>query len=112
MGIEAFRYDGKTALVIGGATGMGAATAQVVSELGGSVTVMDVADVRFPVKRAVRRSRLLVQPRRERNQRHLLPRRSRTDLLRHLRNVREGVRELKPAPEIATGLDHQRLEDP
>jgi NAD(P)-dependent dehydrogenase (short-subunit alcohol dehydrogenase family) len=54
MGIESFRYDGKTVLVIGGATGMGAATAQVVSELGGAVTVMDVAEVGFPVKEAIR----------------------------------------------------------
>jgi len=54
MGIESFRYDGKTALVIGGATGMGAATAQLVSELGGAVTVLDVADVAFPVKEAIR----------------------------------------------------------
>jgi NAD(P)-dependent dehydrogenase (short-subunit alcohol dehydrogenase family) len=54
MGIESFRYDGKRALVVGGATGMGAATARVVGDLGGAVTVMDVADVDFPVKEAVR----------------------------------------------------------
>ena len=35
MGIDAFRYDGKRALVIGAATGMGAATAKLVADLGG-----------------------------------------------------------------------------
>ena len=54
MGIEAFRYDGRRALVIGGATGMGAATARAVAELGGEVTVMDVAEVDFDVAQAVR----------------------------------------------------------
>jgi NAD(P)-dependent dehydrogenase (short-subunit alcohol dehydrogenase family) len=54
MGIESFRYEGKSALVIGGASGMGAATAQLVSELGGTVTVMDVADVALPVKQTIR----------------------------------------------------------
>jgi NAD(P)-dependent dehydrogenase (short-subunit alcohol dehydrogenase family) len=54
MGIESFRYDGKRALVVGGATGMGAAVAQLVSELGGSVTVMDVACVQFPVEHVIR----------------------------------------------------------
>lgn len=53
MGIEAFRYDGKRTLVIGGATGMGAATARAVAELGGEVTVLDVAEVDFPVKQAI-----------------------------------------------------------
>ena len=52
MGTEAFRYDGKRALVVGGATGMGAATAQLVADLGGEVTVLDVAEVDFPVKHA------------------------------------------------------------
>jgi NAD(P)-dependent dehydrogenase (short-subunit alcohol dehydrogenase family) len=33
--IEAFRYDGKRALVVGGATGMGAAAARTVAALGG-----------------------------------------------------------------------------
>ena len=31
------RYDGKRALVVGAATGMGAATAQTVTRLGGEV---------------------------------------------------------------------------
>ena len=53
MGIEAFRYDGKRALVVGGATGMGAATAQLVADLGGEVIAMDVADIAYPVKEAI-----------------------------------------------------------
>jgi NAD(P)-dependent dehydrogenase (short-subunit alcohol dehydrogenase family) len=44
MGPEAFRYDGKRALVVGGASGMGAATASLVHALGGHVTVVDVQD--------------------------------------------------------------------
>jgi NAD(P)-dependent dehydrogenase (short-subunit alcohol dehydrogenase family) len=42
---EAFRFDGKRALVVGGATGMGAATAALVQDLGAEVVVMDLADV-------------------------------------------------------------------
>ncbi len=45
MGIEAFRYDGKRALVVGGATGMGAATARLLQDLGADVVVMDYAPV-------------------------------------------------------------------
>jgi NAD(P)-dependent dehydrogenase (short-subunit alcohol dehydrogenase family) len=45
---EAFRYDGKRALVVGGATGMGAAVARLVLELGGEVVVMDHAPVDLP----------------------------------------------------------------
>ncbi len=53
-GIEAFRYDGKRALVVGGATGMGAAAAQTVGNLGGEVVVMDYAPVEFPVAEAIK----------------------------------------------------------
>ncbi|HEX5587003.1 MAG TPA: short-chain dehydrogenase, partial [Acidimicrobiia bacterium] len=52
-GFEAFRYDGKRALVVGGATGMGAAAAQTVAALGGEVVVLDYADVDFPVAQAI-----------------------------------------------------------
>jgi len=45
---DAFRYDGKKALVVGGATGMGAATAQLVQEAGADVVVMDFAEVTLP----------------------------------------------------------------
>jgi NAD(P)-dependent dehydrogenase (short-subunit alcohol dehydrogenase family) len=48
MGSEAFRYDGKRALVVGGATGMGAATAALVQDLGAEVVVMDHAEVTLP----------------------------------------------------------------
>ena len=45
MKADSFRYDGKRALVVGGATGMGAATAELVQDLGAEVVVMDYADV-------------------------------------------------------------------
>ena len=54
MSIDAFRYDGKRALVVGGATGMGAAAAKIVGDLGGEVVVMDYADVPFPVAKAIK----------------------------------------------------------
>ncbi|AKK25496.1 SDR family oxidoreductase [Mycobacterium sp. EPa45] len=46
---EKFRYDGKHALVVGGATGMGAAAAKAAAELGAEVTVLDHAPVGFEV---------------------------------------------------------------
>ena len=45
MNASSFRYDGKRALVVGGATGMGAATAELVKDLGAEVVVMDYAPV-------------------------------------------------------------------
>lgn len=46
MGLfDAFRYDGKRALVVGGATGMGAAAAELVLDAGAETIVMDFADV-------------------------------------------------------------------
>jgi NAD(P)-dependent dehydrogenase (short-subunit alcohol dehydrogenase family) len=45
---DAFRYDGKRALVVGGATGMGAAVAELVAAAGAEVVVMDVAPVTAP----------------------------------------------------------------
>lgn len=50
---DAFRYDGKRALVVGGATGMGAATAQLVQDAGGDVVVMDYAEVTLPGVKAI-----------------------------------------------------------
>ncbi len=44
MGIEKFRFDGKNAVVVGGASGMGLAAATLVGELGGTVTVADVKE--------------------------------------------------------------------
>lgn len=52
--MSAFGYDGKRVLVIGGATGMGAAAAQTVSALGAEVVVMDVADVDYPVSESIK----------------------------------------------------------
>ena len=48
MKADAFRYDGKRAVVVGGATGMGAATAELVQDLGAEVVVMDFAEVTLP----------------------------------------------------------------
>ena len=42
---DAFRYDGKRVLVVGGATGMGAAAAELVQDAGAEVVVMDYAEV-------------------------------------------------------------------
>jgi NAD(P)-dependent dehydrogenase (short-subunit alcohol dehydrogenase family) len=50
---DAFRYDGKRALVVGGASGMGAATAELVQDAGAEVVVMDVADVALPGAKAI-----------------------------------------------------------
>jgi NAD(P)-dependent dehydrogenase (short-subunit alcohol dehydrogenase family) len=51
---DAFRYDGKRALVVGGATGIGAAAARTVAALGGEVVVMDSAPVDYPVAEAIK----------------------------------------------------------
>ncbi len=53
MSIDLLKYDGKRALVIGGATGMGAATARRVMELGGEAIVMDVAEIPFQVAQSI-----------------------------------------------------------
>jgi len=42
---DAFRYDGKRVVVVGGATGMGAATAELALDAGAEVVVMDFAEV-------------------------------------------------------------------
>ncbi|HEY7106988.1 MAG TPA: SDR family oxidoreductase [Acidimicrobiia bacterium] len=51
---DAFRYDGKRALVVGGATGMGAAAARVVQDAGADVVVMDYAEVGQPGVKAIK----------------------------------------------------------
>jgi NAD(P)-dependent dehydrogenase (short-subunit alcohol dehydrogenase family) len=51
---DAFRYDGKRALVVGGASGMGAATAQLLQDAGAEVVVMDFAEVTLPGAKAIR----------------------------------------------------------
>jgi NAD(P)-dependent dehydrogenase (short-subunit alcohol dehydrogenase family) len=50
---DAFRYDGKRALVVGGASGMGAATAELVQDAGAEVVVMDYADIKLPGAKAI-----------------------------------------------------------
>jgi NAD(P)-dependent dehydrogenase (short-subunit alcohol dehydrogenase family) len=52
--VQAYRYDGKRALVVGGATGMGAAAARTAAALGAEVVVMDHAPVDFPVAEAIK----------------------------------------------------------
>jgi NAD(P)-dependent dehydrogenase (short-subunit alcohol dehydrogenase family) len=50
---DAFRYDGKRALVVGGATGMGAAVAELVKDAGAEVVVMDRAEVTLSGVKAI-----------------------------------------------------------
>jgi NAD(P)-dependent dehydrogenase (short-subunit alcohol dehydrogenase family) len=52
-GIEQFRYDHKRVLVVGGATGMGAAAAKTAAALGAQVVVMDYAPVDYAVAQAI-----------------------------------------------------------
>ena len=46
-------YKGKRVLVVGGATGMGAAAAQIAKDLGAHVTVMDFASVDYDADRVI-----------------------------------------------------------
>ena len=50
---SAFRYDGKRALVVGGASGMGAAVAAVVQDAGAEVVAMDFAEITLPGAKAI-----------------------------------------------------------
>ena len=50
---DAFRYDGKQVLVVGGATGMGAAAAELARDAGAEVVVMDFAEVTLPGVQAI-----------------------------------------------------------
>jgi NAD(P)-dependent dehydrogenase (short-subunit alcohol dehydrogenase family) len=52
-GIDQFRYDGKRALVVGGATGMGAAAAKIVGDLGAEVINLDYAPVESGLGRGI-----------------------------------------------------------
>ena len=54
MGIERLRYDGKRAVVSGAATGMGAAAARILADLGAEVHALDVAPVEYRVEQAIR----------------------------------------------------------
>lgn len=53
MATSRFRYDGKRVLVVGGATGMGAAAAKGVAELGAQVIVMDVAAIDYACAQSI-----------------------------------------------------------
>ncbi len=54
MGLfDAFSYNGKRAVVVGGATGMGAAVAEVVKDAGAEVVVMDRAPVTLDGVKAI-----------------------------------------------------------
>ena len=50
---DAFRYDGKRVLVVGAASGMGAATAALVQDAGAEVVAMDFADMTIPGAKAI-----------------------------------------------------------
>ena len=50
---DAFRYEGKRVLVVGGATGMGAAAAELARDAGAEVVVMDFAKVSLAGVRAI-----------------------------------------------------------
>lgn len=54
MDSSSFRFDGKRALVVGGATGMGRATAALVQDLGADVVVMDWAEVTLSGVKAIK----------------------------------------------------------
>jgi NAD(P)-dependent dehydrogenase (short-subunit alcohol dehydrogenase family) len=51
---DAFRYDGKRVVVVGGASGIGAAAAQLAQDAGAEVVVMDFAEVTVPGVKAIR----------------------------------------------------------
>lgn len=53
MTIDLFRYEGKRVVVVGGATGMGAATARMAADLGGEVIVLDVAPVEYDCAQSI-----------------------------------------------------------
>lgn len=50
---DAFRYDGKRVLVVGAATGMGAAVAELVRDAGAEVVVMDIAECKLAGAKAI-----------------------------------------------------------
>jgi NAD(P)-dependent dehydrogenase (short-subunit alcohol dehydrogenase family) len=50
---DAFRYDAKRALVVGAASGMGAAVAALVQDAGAEVVAMDFAEITLPGTKAI-----------------------------------------------------------
>ena len=53
MTMGLFRYDGKRVVVVGGATGMGASTARMATDLGAEVVVIDVAEVAYDCAQSI-----------------------------------------------------------
>ena len=53
MTMDLFRYDGKRVVVVGGATGMGASTARMATDLGAEVVVIDVAEVAYDCAQSI-----------------------------------------------------------
>jgi NAD(P)-dependent dehydrogenase (short-subunit alcohol dehydrogenase family) len=51
---DAFRYDGKRVLVVGAASGMGAAVAELVQDAGAEVVVMDIAECSLAGAKSIR----------------------------------------------------------
>ena len=49
-----FQLTGRRALVIGGASGMGAAVARLSVDLGAEIAVLDVAEITYPVAQSIR----------------------------------------------------------
>ena len=50
---DAYRYDNKRVLVVGGASGMGAAVAELALDAGAEVVVMDFAEVKLPGAKSI-----------------------------------------------------------
>jgi NAD(P)-dependent dehydrogenase (short-subunit alcohol dehydrogenase family) len=50
---NAFRYDGKRVVVVGAASGMGAAAAELAQDAGAEVVAMDFADITLPGAKAI-----------------------------------------------------------
>jgi NAD(P)-dependent dehydrogenase (short-subunit alcohol dehydrogenase family) len=50
---NAFRYDGKRVLVVGAASGMGAAAAELLQDAGAEVVAMDFAEMNLPGAKAI-----------------------------------------------------------
>jgi NAD(P)-dependent dehydrogenase (short-subunit alcohol dehydrogenase family) len=50
---DAFRYEGKRVLVVGGASGMGKSTAELAVDAGAEVVVMDYAEITVPGVKAI-----------------------------------------------------------
>lgn len=49
-----FKYQGKTCVITGAASGMGKATCEILSDLGAKIYALDVAEIQFPVEKSIR----------------------------------------------------------